>query len=169
MGLNAILAGRETAWDGQDHPYSGSDILALSSATAAVDLRDAPPSTHDVMIAATVRALRNSLDVDLCAYLHQPLGESASLVVASSPRGVAAPDGFAFLEAMKAALESDRLERAAHVADYHVVMFSSNGPRSRGLHLIGSESQSLSAPAVDAARGQCRLLAAVVHNLEETW
>jgi hypothetical protein len=129
-----------------------------------VQATDAP--ANRTIVVAMLRSLRSNLDVDLCAYLHQPLGEGASLAIAARP-GVEPLQCFGLFDAMKALLEGDSGERTMKIYGYHAIMFSSNGPRSRGVHLVASIGPFPVGLSIELARQQCRLLSSVVHDLQD--
>lgn len=122
---------------------------------------------HRDVILVTLEVMRETLELDYCAYLHQGVGDSTRLAVCSRPELSPAPDGFRLLGLMKRFVETDQPEQSVILPGCGGVLFLSSGARSRGVHFLPSVGTPLNGPARDAARSMCRLYGSVIHRLEE--
>ena len=159
-GLAAILP---AAAGGPPHP-----ALASVANIANSDKERRTVAGHVDVISVTLELLREMLAVDCCAYLHQPLGDGARLTVCHGAALAQRPDGFELLRGMKAVLETDEREGVIELSGLSGALFASNGPRSRGVHLIAS-ANPLAGSVRDSGRALSGLLAAVIHRLEDPW
>ena len=155
-GLAAILP---SVADAAPHP-----ALAMISKQTETDTSSVG-AAHSRLISATLSVMLEALDVDCCAYLHQRLGEGPHLAVCANR----APDAFDMLAEMKRELVNDDREKALALAGFDGVLVSSNGERSRGVHLVAVADVPLHESTRQAGRSVSRLFAAVIHRLEAPW
>jgi len=160
-GLAALLP---AAAGGPPHPA----LATIANIATSDKHRRTVPGRGDVTT-ATLELLREMLAVDTSAYLHQPLGESARLAVCVAPAMRQGPDGFELLRGMKTVLETNERERTLDLAGLSGALFVSNGPRSRGVHLIANAGRPLEPSVRETGRALSGLFSAIIHRLEDAW
>jgi hypothetical protein len=131
-----------------------------------------PTSELGLLIQDTVYAgldaLRASIPLDLCAYLHVAHDSGPQLYLRSPElSSMDANEAFELFGALRDTLrEAPNEETEVALGSYVAMALTTNGSRSRGLHVVGRRSAGLERSERDLATRLCRSLAGVCHNLE---
>jgi len=134
---------------------------------AMQDPADAGVIIQDIVYAG-LEALRAAVPLDLCAYLHATADQGPQLFLGSPDLGSIDPtEAFGLFSALRDALQDPHDgDETMLLGGYLAVAVSSEGPISRGLHVVGRKET----PFEDAERDVIARLSAsigrIVHSLE---
>src|SRR5258706_7042500 len=129
---------------------------------------DAGVMVQDIVYAG-LEAIRAAVPLDLCAYLHATEDQGPQLFLGSPDLGSIDPtEAFSLFSALRDALhDPHEADETMLLGGYLAVAVSSEGPLSRGLHVVGRKET----PFEDAEREVIARLSAsigtIVHSLEQ--
>src|SRR3954454_5096978 len=113
--------------------------------------------------------LTTALDLGLCAYLHLPDNAGPQLCMRTPDLSSIGPTrAFDLFSGMRAVLEASPEQVDVNIGGFLGTAIGTEGPQSRGLHVLGRHDRSLDLQEGRAALLLCRSLGRAVHVLETT-
>src|SRR5438309_2854552 len=129
---------------------------------------DAGVMVQDIVYAG-LEAIRAAVPLDLCAYLHATEDQGPQLFLGSPDLGSIDPtEAFSLFSALRDALHDPHEgDETMLLGGYLAVAVSSEGPLSRGLHVVGRRETPFEDAERDVIARLAHSIGAVVHSLEQ--
>jgi hypothetical protein len=121
------------------------------------------------IVYAGLEAMRIAIPLDLCAYLHAAEDQGPQLFLGTPDLASVDPtEAFSLFSALRDALQDPHEgDETMLLGGYLAVAVSSEGPRSRGLHVVGRKESPFEDPERDVIARLSGSLGAIVHSLEQ--
>ena len=129
---------------------------------------DAGLMVQDIVYAG-LEAMRTAVPLDLCAYLHESEDQGPQLFLGSPDLASIDPtEAFALFTALRDALHDPHEgDETMLLGGYLAVALSSQGPRSRGLHVVGRRETPFEEGERALIARLAHSIAAIVHTIEQ--
>jgi hypothetical protein len=120
------------------------------------------------IVYAGLEALRAAVRLDLCAYLHATEDQGPQLFLGTPDLASIDPtEAFALFSALRDALEdAHEGDETMLLGGYLAVVLSSDGPRSRGLHVVGRKETPFEDGERATVTALSKAVGAIVHAME---
>jgi hypothetical protein len=121
------------------------------------------------IVYAGLEAMRAAIPLDLCAYLHATEEQGPQLFLGSPDLGSIDPtEAFSLFSALRDALHDPHEgDETMLLGGYLAVAISSEGPLSRGLHVVGRKETPFEDAERDVIARLSRSIGTIVHSLEQ--
>jgi hypothetical protein len=121
------------------------------------------------IVYAGLEAMRTAIPLDLCAYLHAAEDQGPQLFLGTPDLASVDPtEAFSLFSALRDALQDPHEgDETMLLGGYLAVAVSSEGPRSRGLHVVGRKESPFEDAERDVIARLSASLGAIVHSLEQ--
>jgi len=132
-----------------------------------------PPADPGLLVQdivyAGLEALRTAVPLDLCAYLHETEDQGPQLFLGSPDLASIDPtEAFGLFTALRDALHDPHEgDETMLLGGYLAVALSSQGPRSRGLHVVGRRETPFEEEERMLIARLTHAVAAIVHMVEQ--
>src|SRR6266567_3020020 len=129
---------------------------------------DAGVMVQDIVYAG-LEAIRAAVPLDLCAYLHATEDQGPQLFLGSPDLGSIDPtEAFSLFSALRDALhDPHEADETMLLGGYLAVAVSSEGPVSRGLHVVGRKEMPFEDAERETVARLARAVGSIVHSLEQ--
>ena len=121
------------------------------------------------IVYAGLEAMRAAIPLDLCAYLHATEEQGPQLFLGSPDLGSIDPtEAFSLFSALRDALHDPHEgDETMLLGGYLAVAVSSEGPLSRGLHVVGRKETRFEDAEREVIARLSRPIGTIVHSLEQ--
>ena len=121
------------------------------------------------IVYAGLEAMRAAIPLDLCAYLHATEDQGPQLFLGSPDLASIDPtEAFSLFSALRDALHDPHDgDETMLLGGYLAVAVSSEGPLSRGLHVVGRKEMPFEDAERDVIAHLSRSIGTIVHSLEQ--
>lgn len=121
------------------------------------------------IVYAGLDLLRATMPLDLCAYVHASADFGPQLFLRAPDLSSMKPtEAFTLFARLRDVLEGRQEADALHIGDYVASAIVTQGPRSRGLHVIGRRGEALAEEERAVVARACRAVGTVCHALEDS-
>ena len=144
-------------------------ILHARTAAAPTERRSQLEEAIEDLVYDGLDGLTAVLDLDLCAYLHVPDNAGPQLCMRTPDLATIGPTrAFDLFSGMRSVLEAGPEQVDVNIGGFLGTAIGTDGPQSRGLHVLGRSDRGLDLQECRAAMLLCRSLGRAVHVLETT-